>query len=124
MLFFVLACLFLLTAILFVQNLLKNSGQNGCGTDSSNFSDDNTFYNASASERYGESADGKNHYEPMVGLLHKKNGRWTCEQDPIVSTLPVISEICYGNILPPHRISFQSRSLQADKMLSVLATFS
>ena len=39
-----------------------------------------------------ESADGKNHYEPMVGLLHKKSGRWTyiegppefavCEQDP------------------------------------------
>ena len=39
-----------------------------------------------------ESADGKNHYEPMVGLLHKKNGRWTyiegppefavCEADP------------------------------------------
>ena len=39
-----------------------------------------------------ESADGKNHYEPMVGLLHKKNGRWTyiegppefavCEEDP------------------------------------------
>ena len=23
------------------------------------------------------SADGKEHYEPMVGLLHKKNGRWT-----------------------------------------------
>lgn len=39
-----------------------------------------------------ESADGKNRYEPMVGLLHKKNGRWTyiegppefavCEEDP------------------------------------------
>ena len=39
-----------------------------------------------------ESADGKNHYQPMVGLLHKKNGRWTyiegppefaiCEEDP------------------------------------------
>ena len=39
-----------------------------------------------------KSADGKNHYEPMVGLLHKKNGRWTyiegppefavCEEDP------------------------------------------
>lgn len=39
-----------------------------------------------------ESADGKDHYESMVGLLHKKNGRWTyvegppefaiCEQDP------------------------------------------
>ena len=39
-----------------------------------------------------ESADGKDHYESMVGLLHKKNGRWAyvegppefaiCEQDP------------------------------------------
>lgn len=39
-----------------------------------------------------KSANGKNHYEPMVGLLHKKNGRWTyiegppefavCEEDP------------------------------------------
>ena len=39
-----------------------------------------------------ESVNGKQHYEPMVGLLHKKNGRWTyiegppefalCEEDP------------------------------------------
>ncbi len=39
-----------------------------------------------------ESADGKNRYESIVGLLHKKNGRWTyiegppefaiCEEDP------------------------------------------
>lgn len=39
-----------------------------------------------------ESADGKNHYESMVGLMHKKNGRWAyvegppefviCEADP------------------------------------------
>jgi len=39
-----------------------------------------------------ESADGKERYEPMAGLLHKKTGRWTyiegppefaiCEEDP------------------------------------------
>lgn len=39
-----------------------------------------------------ESADGTQHYETMVGLVHKKNGRWTylegppefavCEEDP------------------------------------------
>lgn len=28
------------------------------------------------------SADGKQHYEPMVGLLHKKNGRWAYVEGP------------------------------------------
>ena len=39
-----------------------------------------------------QSVDGTQHYEPMTGLVHRKNGRWTyvegppefavCEQDP------------------------------------------
>ena len=61
---------------------------------------------------------------PWSACYTRKTGAGLANKIPIVSTLPAISEIYYGNILPPHRISFQSRSLQADKMLSVLATFS
>ena len=72
-----------------------------------------------------ESADGKNHYEPMVGLLHKKTGVGPILKDrlnlpfakkiPIVSTLPAISKNWYGNTLLPRRIFFPNPDSQVNK---------
>ena len=46
------------------------------------------------------------------------------KQIPIVLTLPATSKNWHGNILPLHRISFQSRNFKTNIMLSVLATLS